>query len=258
MYKVTETFKAKMGGLELPPISFHSDQAPGLEAQASVNSIDGVTITVLVPSSPTKEAGREVAATVADELLSRLVFVAGRRAGRLKHDSGTAQKLDENGVPTQQVSLSATVQMDETLEVVLKKTDSGEVERQIVALDGDIEQLYGLYRSALSAEDSVHRYMALYNVLLFLFGDAQRKLDEFIREREPGVPEFPSPIRQNVSETIFTKLRNEFAHVRKGVALDETREGMRQRVDRLSDLTRTAISQLGPELQRPDESNVPK
>jgi hypothetical protein len=44
-----------------------------------------------------------------------------------------------------------------------------------------------------------------------------------------------------VLETIYTRLRNEFAHPRKGVDLKQTKAEMARRIGKLGELTKHAI-----------------
>jgi hypothetical protein len=84
--------------------------------------------------------------------------------------------------------------------------------------------LYSLYRFAIRQSDAVARFMFLYNLLLRLNHDNQIQVDDFIIAVSRGVPQSPSPYRQGVSETIFTRLRNEVGHRRAGTTPEHTRK----------------------------------
>jgi hypothetical protein len=106
------------------------------------------------------------------------------------------------------------------------------------------EEYFALFRSALLSASPVERFMHLYNILLMYFDDerpgAQERLDNFILEQKPAVPMTPNP-RTKRPETVYTRLRNEFAHQRRGVNLDETKAEMRKRLGELIELTKRAI-----------------
>jgi hypothetical protein len=81
-----------------------------------------------------------------------------------------------------------------------------------------------------------------YNILLMLYNDLQRDVDVFVVGEEPAVPQTQHPMRPaGVMETIYTRLRNELAHQRAGVNLDDTKREMANRVGNLRKLTKRAI-----------------
>jgi hypothetical protein len=107
------------------------------------------------------------------------------------------------------------------------------------------ERNFRLFRSARQSTSPVEEFMHLYNLLLMFFDDdrpgAQGRLDEFIRREEPGVASTPHPRRPNVDETLYTRLRNELGHNRKGVNLDTTKAEMRKNLGGLIALSKRAI-----------------
>jgi hypothetical protein len=107
------------------------------------------------------------------------------------------------------------------------------------------ERNFGLFRSARQSTSPVEEFMHLYNLMLMFFDDsrpgAQARLDEFIRREEPGVTSTPDPRRPRVHETVYTRLRNEFAHKRPGVNLDDTKAAMKRNLGSLIALTKRAI-----------------
>jgi hypothetical protein len=110
------------------------------------------------------------------------------------------------------------------------------------ALSG--EQFFGSYRLALQSRSPVEKFMHLYQLLLRFFGDDQPTVDDCIRSQDATVPQTPDPRlnRSHIMETVYTRLRNEFAHRRVGVDLHATKAEMEQRVEDLSSLTKHAIA----------------
>jgi len=106
------------------------------------------------------------------------------------------------------------------------------------------ERNFGLFRSARQSTSPVEEFMHLYNLMLMFFDDsrpgAQERLDEFIRTGKPRVPSTPRP-RLPVHETVYTRLRNEFAHQRPGVNLDDTKAAMKNNLGDLIELIKRAI-----------------
>jgi hypothetical protein len=79
------------------------------------------------------------------------------------------------------------------------------------------------------------------------------RVDAFIIAEDPSVPQtqqpprslrgqrLPKPPRRQRMETVYTRLRNEFAHKRDGVDLEQTKAEMTHRLGDLRTLTRQAI-----------------
>ena len=91
--------------------------------------------------------------------------------------------------------------------------------------------------------------MALYRLLLRLIPnnkgkEDQEEVDLFIVQ-EFGEPTAPSPHRPRVQETIFTRIRNEVAHVRPNVDFTATRIQLVRCLDRLPDIVKRAIEKRG-------------
>jgi hypothetical protein len=114
-----------------------------------------------------------------------------------------------------------------------------------------LESKHRLYRLACVQTDPTTRFLLLYQLLLLIHRDSQKQVDEFILARIPGTPHSPGPILRPGasprSETIYTRLRNELAHVRKGsdgktpVSTAATMREVEQWVGQLQDLVRAAL-----------------
>jgi hypothetical protein len=103
---------------------------------------------------------------------------------------------------------------------------------------------YSLFRWVLRQDDPVARFMYLYRILLSLQGGAnhtQKSVDAFITSQEPGVQTVFN-VRLNRNETIYTRLRNEVGHEIGGTTLAITRQGMEQRIGKLVNHVKAAIS----------------
>ena len=104
------------------------------------------------------------------------------------------------------------------------------------------ERNFGLLRSARQSDSPVEEFMHLYNVLLMLFNDRQLDVDSFIVAEEPAVPQTQHPQKSpGKMETVYTRLRNELAHQRAGVVIDQTKAEMANRLSGLIALTKRAI-----------------
>jgi len=104
------------------------------------------------------------------------------------------------------------------------------------------ERNFGLFRSARQSASPVEEFMHLYNILLMLFDDKQSKVDKFIQKENRSVPLTPDPRpKKNGTETLYTRLRNELAHKRTGVNLENTKAAMKKNLGELIALTKRAI-----------------
>jgi hypothetical protein len=107
------------------------------------------------------------------------------------------------------------------------------------------ERYFGLFRSALQSMSPVEKFMHLYHILLMLFNDEQAEVDKFIRGEDSGVPYElsgdPKLAKRGIKETIYSRLRNEFAHKRSNVSLEHTKFEMTNRLGGLIQLTKRAI-----------------
>ena len=85
--------------------------------------------------------------------------------------------------------------------------------------------------------------MHLYSLLLRFFEDEQAKVDDFIRSQDSAVPQSPDPRPGHSNrETVYTRLRNEFAHRRSDVNMQDTKADMEQHVGGLIGLVKQAIA----------------
>jgi hypothetical protein len=111
----------------------------------------------------------------------------------------------------------------------------------------DGESRFGLFRAARQSTGPVEEFMHLYNLLLMICNEDQGKVDAFVRREEPGVPQTPSPHRPGVMETVYTRLRNELGHTRKGVNLQNTKAEMANRLGGGSSQSRSGRSSYSPD-----------
>ena len=105
------------------------------------------------------------------------------------------------------------------------------------------EHNFGSFRSARQSVSPVEQFISLYNILLTLYNGGQSDVDSFILDQDPAVPQTQSRKRRGscVMETVYTRLRNELAHLRHGVNLDDTKVEMGNRLGGLIELTKRAI-----------------
>lgn len=109
---------------------------------------------------------------------------------------------------------------------------------------------FPLFRSALGTENPIDRYLALYRILLVIHDDKQQDLDKFLHgefgdKLTPRPGQKAKPGKPKSKETVFTKLRNEVAHIRKRTRLEITRQQMEQHMEGLIERVKKAIERKG-------------
>lgn len=83
--------------------------------------------------------------------------------------------------------------------------------------DQDLLKRFNYSRSIV---EPIGKYISLYSLLTFIAKDNQNKIDKLIESVEPNVAKYIPQHRR--SETIYTRLRNELAHVRSGTSIIKT------------------------------------
>jgi hypothetical protein len=119
------------------------------------------------------------------------------------------------------------------------------LERPVSSKDLYLELLH----HASSAENPVVRFLGYYQIVASLVGEQPQSLvDDFFAMNDIAAPEFtPKPYPSRVSESVYTRLRNEISHVRhvgeSGLPKSplQTRREIVDHVERLYLLARKAI-----------------
>jgi len=93
---------------------------------------------------------------------------------------------------------------------------------------------------ALGIPEPVGRYVALYALLLSEAKDSQSRLDEILMKLEPTLERTRSPKNGHL-ETIFTRLRNELAHVRPRASFFETHREIELQLPRFTWIVKTVL-----------------
>jgi hypothetical protein len=245
MFKGTVTFRARIKGhgLTVSSCAFNPSE-PGVErVEIEGPKGDELLTTVYLASVATREEGKAVATKLNTAALDRIAFlyniaiedaqVTGAQFSRVNPPPGTHISLDAGEC----LFLGGDVKV--VLEILAPNLQA-QLERKSPAG----ESRFGLFRAARQSTSPVEEFMHLYNLLLMICNDDQRDVDAFVRKEEPGVPQTTSPRYTGVMETVYTRLRNELAHPRKGVDLHNTKAEMSSRVGGLMSLTKRAIELL--------------
>ena len=242
MYNGTVTFRAVVtsNGLKFPSCEFDPNHACVEKVVIESQSGFEILSTVHISGVATERVGRAIANTVLTAVLDRIAF---RYSLAIEDSQIVSSWFDSvNPLPGAQVQPHsgelAIIGQQAALIVGIPAADlKAELER--TTLSG--EPFFSAYRLALQSRSPVEKFMHLYSLLLRFFEDQQAKLDEFIRSQDSGVLQSPRPGHNNM-ETVYTRLRNEFAHRGASVNIQDTKAEMEQHVDGLNGLVKQAIA----------------
>ncbi len=244
MFKGTVSFHARIkgNGLTVPLCEFNPNE-PGVD-RVDVEGPNGDEIlsTVHLASVATPEDGKAIATKANTAALNRISFFHN-----IAIEDGQitgAQFFPLNPEPgVLAAALGEYLMIGEALECVIG-IPAARLKTELEQATPPGEQNFGLFRSARQSMSSVEEFMHLYHILLMLSNDSQANVDAFILGEDPAVPQTPGPRPRKgppVMETVYTRLRNEFAHKRAGVNLDNTKAEMADRLGGLIALTKRAI-----------------
>jgi len=218
-------------------------------------SADGDTIVFLVhtTSADSVEAARVSADPLVEQQVDRLAFLHGCNIADLVFTSGSVMPpphVNSDGTVTYQtIALGARAMITDSATGGPMSLGPGSREQlrdslEEAGLSG--EAYFRRFRKALATDESVGKFMALYQIIETLHGmppRTQQDIDSAIQRLQPGVEVKPSPHRPTVNETVYTRLRNETGHSRQGASFEVTRAEIKQHLNGLTELVKKAISE---------------
>jgi hypothetical protein len=243
MLKGTVSFVAKIkgNGISFPLTEFIPNE-PGVDkVEIEGPNGDEIRSTVHVNAVATQDEGRALAAKVNTATLDRLAFF---HATAIEKARITGDQFTPVTPPPGAHLIAATGYL------VLSGGEArpvlgippAHIKAELEQASPPGESTFGLFRSARQSESPVEEFMHLYNALLMLYNDSQADVDAFIVGEDPAVPQRQHPRKPpGVMETVYTRLRNELAHQRAGVSLDNTKAEMVNRLGGLIAVTKRAI-----------------
>lgn len=244
MYNGTVTFRAVItgDGLKFPSCEFDPNQASVEKVVIESQSGFEILSTVHLSRVATDRVGRAIANKVFSAVLDRIAFRYSLAiedsqiisswfapVPRLPGDQGVAHSGE-----------LAIIGQEATLVFGIPAAGlKAELERMTLY----VEPFFSSYRLTLQSKSPAEKFMNLYSLLLRFFEDEQAKVDDFIRSQDPAVPQSPDPRPGHSNkETVYTRLRNEFANRRSDVNMQDATTEIEQHVGGLNGLVRQAIA----------------
>lgn len=242
MPRGTAEFTVEVSGFQLPKLEILPPQ-PKI-ARITLERTGNAPLKVICELLDVVEAddAKNILRPVLESILDQLAFDLDASIGepRLTNLSLPQDKFGNIHLETLFDTRRVVTRQDVTPDEEQRKKLQAVVQQSHKSAD-----LYSAYRFAVRQDDAVKRYMFLYNILLRLHGDDQRAVDNFIQQEEPNVQLNTSNRRTKKArkpmETVYTTLRNEVGHVRSQSDPAQTSADIAKYVDRLQDLTRTAL-----------------
>lgn len=245
MYKGTVNFVARIrgNGLMFPLFEFNPSEPNVEKVEIEGPNGDEVRSTVHLASVASHNEGRSLATKVNTEALNRLAFFRNIAIENARSTGDQFSPLNQQpGVHA--IAMSGNLFVSGAFRAVAS-ISADQLKKALEQASPPGERNYGLFRSARLSMSPAEEFMHLYNVLLMLFNDKQAAVDKFIVKEDPTVSQTQQPLKPPgkapVMETIYTRLRNELAHKRAGVNLDDTKIEMANRLVGLIALTKRAI-----------------
>jgi len=243
MYIGTVTFRAVIlsHGLKFPSCEFNPNQASVEKVVIESQSGFEILSTVHLSRVATERVGRAIATKVLAVVLDRIAFQHSLAIEDSQIISSWFAPLTPlTGDPGQPHSgeLAVIAQQADLVADIPAADLKAELER--TTLSG--EPFFSSYRLALQSKSTAEKFMHLYSLLLRFFEDEQAKVDDFIRSQDSAVPQSPDPrAGRSNRETVYTRLRNEFAQRRSDVNMQDTKAEIEQHVGGLIGLVKQAI-----------------
>jgi hypothetical protein len=243
--KVEFVAEIKGNGIKFSSFDFNANE-PGVDRVHIEAAEQKINSTVHLASVATREQGVALAEKVNTAALNRLAFLHDLAIEKARSNPPQFSPVDSSSVTD--LDLGATMSFTAAATIVRAIPSNAlhilKSELEQGALPG--ERNFGLLRSARQSESPVEEFMQLYQILLMLHNDEQPKVDAFIKREEPDVPQTSQPPirgkKRTNKETIYTRLRNEFAHERSGVDLESTKAEMANHLGGLIPLVKRAIA----------------
>lgn len=248
MYKGQVDYIALMQGINFEPFEINRPH-PSISKVHIEATDDNVKISFYVSDVQSASEASNLTQSMLEDLLDRLSFSLGVPVGPAKL-CGASVKRE---IPVSNGSMSKIVDVQCTdigtfsdNVTIVKNLDPQSTQTIQNALEQKQMpgiQYFNRFRVALQNTDPVARFMDLYRILLSIFDDNQKQVDQFIQAAEPNVPISPRPDKPHIKETIYTRLRNEIGHLRPNVVPSHTREEIKHWVSPMVGLVKKAIDQ---------------
>jgi len=223
MTTVEQIFELPLHGVNISVPSLTID-VPKLQLTAQLEAGAPLRLKVRVTGVSEQEADAR-ANKVAQTLYRGFLLRFGRHIERSEPPRSTSHLLASSGTASMfgKATGKAFVGVSPTVNLPQREVDdlANDVALRIITPEVPTSaQLYtaiDMYAAGLESQNKVVRFLVFYSALalaaLFKWHDGrQQNVDRLIQKSNPSVSVSPSPRNKNVTETLYTKLRNDLIH----------------------------------------------
>ncbi len=243
------TFQSAFKGVVFEPVEISSSDPQIIRVSISASEHDGVLLTIELDSLANFEDATRKAKEFASYIAKMLTFEFNVFHQNFKWVSDTLIEERPDGNSEIIVTLGIGVGME-----IDSVTKLGE--KSLSTLKDSLQKKpsesfpYDQFYYALGLTDAISKFMALYNIVLTLCNDRQEDVDRFVLEIQPDIPAHPpyKSRKSGIHETLYTRLRNQIAHVRPGSTIESTGREMEQILGGLIEVTKKRINKTFPKL----------
>lgn len=211
----TITWTAPIQGLDLKSFKVVLNQFPILKVEINTENDTHLNLTFTLQDIFTVKEAVNATHKIVELFASKIALAFLCRIGELQHTSCSLPTKNNEVDQLVLLSLGAIKSIcDFTIKPTAKTLTVLSAALQQPPKISDSHLL--LFRFSILQDDPVTKFMFLYNLMLSLNNDCQKKLDKHILTLDDQVPVTLDPRNSNKRETLFTRLRNEVAHSRPG------------------------------------------
>lgn len=228
-------------GITFTPVHFKPPVSGVESVTVEMRGIEELSGTVHISLVATAADGESLARTVIESIFNRLAFFHGLAIESARVTSNFSPVSPQPG--NYLSPGTGYIHFTGYAPKVIIGISSATIQSELEQLEPPGEVHFGSFRFARLSAGPVKEFMHLYTILLSFFKD-QKKVDGFVVSIEPSVQQTPRPFKQaGILETVYTRLRNEFAHKREGAVLGTTKLEMSKHLVGLRTIVQQAIFQ---------------
>lgn len=244
VFKGGVTFQSPFAGFVFETVEISSSDPQIIRASISASERDGILLTMELDSLATLEDATRKAKEFALYIAKMLSFEFNVFHHNFKWVNDTL--IEERPDGSSEIIAIGGMGFGGETDIVTKLG-----EKSLSALKNSLQKKpsnsfpYDQFYYALGLTDAISKFMALYNIVLTLCDDRQENVDRFVLKIQPDIPVNPpySQRKSGIPETLYTRLRNQIAHVRHGSTIESTGKEMEQILSGLIEVTKKRINE---------------
>lgn len=209
-----------------------------LNFQETNEFYDILFITFLLSTPVNLEDAEKITKPLLDNIINLMVY---KFNATLKKPSINGYKVEEGHVIARGEITIHNLQQHELTDTDCAWLDS-EINSSVVTSKLKSNAYFLQYKSILTVEDEISRFLLLYGLLYEIKGD-QLSVDRYIKTKEPNVTMLQATREdRSYNETIYTWWRNQAQHMQNDTDIELVQQNFVELVDSLQRLTFDAIT----------------